>query len=76
MRRFRPGTLMLLIVIAAIVVALVMERNRSARPEGQSPKHTLDKILMNVFRKRFAKSDGGGRPEAVGTPKSREGDGR
>lgn len=76
MRRFRLGTLMLLIVIAAIVVAMLMERNRSARPEGQWPKYTLDKVLRNLFRKAVAKSGGGGRPAAVGTPKSREGDGR
>ena len=76
MRRSWPGTLMLLLVIAAVVVALVMERNRSARPEEQWPKYTLDKVLMRLFRKAAAKSDGGGRPVAVGTPKSREGDGR
>jgi hypothetical protein len=78
MRNFRTGTLMLLLVIAALIVALVMERerNRSARTDNSSPKHTLDKIFMNLIRKRVSKPDDGGRPVAVGRPESGRGDGR
>ena len=39
MKRVRLSTLMLLIVIAALAVALVMERNRSSRVEQQLPKY-------------------------------------
>ncbi len=47
MKRVRLGTLMLLIVIAALAVALVMERNRSSRLEQQLPKY-IEYIEMPI----------------------------
>jgi hypothetical protein len=64
MRRIRLSTLMLLIVIAALVVALVMERNRSARLERQIPSY-------KSYMKAAAKP-GSERPLSVGIPKPKE----
>ena len=41
MKQFRLSTLMLLIVIAGLCVALMMERNRSARLERQLPRYQV-----------------------------------
>lgn len=41
MKRFRLSTLMLLVVIAGLSVALVMERDRCARLEKRKPKYKL-----------------------------------
>jgi hypothetical protein len=71
MRRFRLSTLMLLIVIAALVVALVMERNRSARLEQQLSKRKTPKRRIVSFMK-FAATPGGERPPAVEIPESKE----
>ena len=49
MKRFRLSTLMLLIVIAALVVALVRERGRSARLERQVPRA----INMNIKSSKY-----------------------
>jgi hypothetical protein len=73
MRRIRLSTLMLLIVIAALVVALVVERNRSAWLERQVPRAIEIKPMIKSYGKAAAKSGGGERPVAVGTPRPKEG---
>lgn len=75
MRRIRLSTLMLLIVIAALVVALVMERQRSARLEKRLPKYMTSKMKFVPLAKAAAKP-GGGRPPVVGIRKLKEGDER
>jgi hypothetical protein len=73
MKRFRLSTLMLLIVIAALGVALVMERNRSARLEKQLPKYVLYKATAISTAKTVGKAEGGRRPVGVEKSETKEG---
>jgi hypothetical protein len=54
MRRFRLSTLMLLIVIAALVVALVMQYRREARLRIELERKEYDlETARNYVHKRF-----------------------
>jgi hypothetical protein len=73
MKRFRLSTLMLLIVIAALIVALVMERRRSARLERQLPKYIVYKATLGPNAKVKGIAIGGSRPAGVGASGAKEG---
>ncbi len=70
MRRLRLGTLMLLVVIAALVVALVRERTRSARLEKQVPKYT---VSWPANAKTRGIAIGGSRPAGVKASEKKDG---
>jgi hypothetical protein len=59
-------------VIAALVVSLVMERNRSARLEQQLPKYKLYKRRLVTLMKLEA-APGGERPLAAEIPEPKGG---
>jgi Flp pilus assembly protein TadB len=73
MRRIRLSTLMLLIVIAALIVALVMERNRSARLERQVPKAVDMQARLLSSAKTKGKAVGGRQPAGVEASEAKEG---
>jgi hypothetical protein len=72
MRRIRLSTLMLLIVIAALIVALVMERNRSARLERQVPQVVDIQAMLISRAKTKGKAVGGRQPAGVEAPGAKE----
>jgi hypothetical protein len=71
MKRVRLSTLMLLVVIAALCVALGMERNRASRLEQRLPKFQVIKLPSAKLR---GKVRGVERPSAVEPKEVSEGD--
>jgi hypothetical protein len=67
MKRFRLSTLMLLVVIAGLGIALVKERERSARLEQRTPIYKLSqgsisRLKLKVEQIALTKPKEGGNP--------------
>jgi hypothetical protein len=54
MRRFRLSTLMLLIVIASLCVALVVQHHRAARREAELQARLADSWELSLDQRRIA----------------------
>ena len=78
MKRFRLSTLLLLIVIAALCIALVVQQDRAARREVEAKREILETYgLMGKASKGrgAATQTGDGLRSTVESAKAKEGDG-
>jgi hypothetical protein len=78
MRRFRLGTLMLLVVIAALVTALVVQHDRASRriAELEATAAPTFEALEMIDEKQSAEMQVKGLTKGVNPLKSREGSDR
>jgi hypothetical protein len=77
MKRFRLSTLLLLVVIAALWIALVVQRDRAARREVEAKREVFEAYgLMGKASKGggAATRNGDGLRSAVESAKAKEGD--